>query len=262
VVTVTELPDQTPNEIAADTAAGRVERIEELLAAEDLGVDYTVEGHLSRDVAFDVLQTAREDRADLILMGYPEERPELTEEIEFKAPCDVVYAGNDAGAGDLDTVTIGIGGGPHQRALLRLANELGREGSVIDLVNVTPTGGGGSGEDPEGTLSELADVESVRVHNVTADSVAAGLVSTAAENEGILLIGASRDRRLRRWVFGSTPDRVVEMGGNAGVPVLVYATTQGLPQRLEDYVFPVYRYLRRTFRLPFGFGRDVADRAA
>ena len=51
------------------------------------------------------------------------------------------------------------------------------------------------------------------------------------------------DRRLSRWVFGSTPDRVVDRAELSGVPVLVYASASGVPQRIEDYLFPIYRYL-------------------
>jgi len=255
VLNVTELPDQTPNELVRDTARERAERIEALLDDAALDVEYTVEGHLCRDVAFDVLRTAREDGADLLLVGYPEERPGITETIEYEAPCDVVYAGRGATADALATLTIGTGGGPHQQALLELANGLGHEGASVHLVNVTPAGGGGTGETPDETLSELGDVDSVQVHNVRADSVAEGLVSTAVENGGTLLVGASRDRRLRRWVFGSTPDRVVERARRADVPFLIYASTQSVPGRIEDYVFPVYRYLRRKLRRSHGAHR-------
>ncbi len=258
VLNVTELPDQTPNELVTDTARERAERIEVLLDDDAIDVEYTVEGHLCRDVAFDILRTAREDGADLLLMGYPEERPGITERIEYEAPCDVVYAGRNATADALATLDIGAGGGPHQQALLELANGLGREGASVHLVNVTPAGGGGTGEDPDETLSELGDVESVQVHNVRADSVAEGLVSTAAENGGTLLVGASRDRRLRRWVFGSTPDRVIERADRADVPVLIYASTQSVPGRIEDYLFPVYRYLRRKLRRSHGSRGDGA----
>jgi amino acid transporter/nucleotide-binding universal stress UspA family protein len=255
VLNVTELPDQTPNELVTETARERAERIEERLAEAGVDVEYTVEGHLCRDVAFDVLRTAREDGADLIVMGYPEERPGITEAIEYGAPCDVVYAGRGATADALGTLTIGTGGGPHQQALLELANGLGRLGATVHLVNVSPAGWGGTGEDPAEDVSELGDIDSVQVHNVTAESVAEGLVSTAAEHRGALLVGASRDRRLRRWVFGSTPDRVIERAGRADVPVLIYASTQSVPGRLEDYLFPVYRYLRRKLRRAPGAGR-------
>jgi hypothetical protein len=57
------------------------------------------------------------------------------------------------------------------------------------------------------------------------------------------MIGASRDRRLRRWIFGSTPDSVIERAELDDVPVLVYASSTSVPERIEDYLFPVYRYL-------------------
>ena len=75
-------------------------------------------------------------------------------------------------------------------------------------------------------------------------AVADGLVESAEREGGVLVIGASRDRRLSRWVLGSTPDRVVDRAERAGVPVLVYATSGGVQGRIEDYLFPVYRYLR------------------
>ncbi|MFC7069655.1 amino acid permease [Halobaculum lipolyticum] len=264
VLHVTELPDQTPNELRREDATARVEELTALLAEADPGIDveYTVEGHLSRDVAFDVLRTARERRADLVLMGYPEDRPDITEAVEFGAPCDVVYAGADVTVDSLDTVNVGVGGGPHQRSLLWLANDLGAAGSAIRLINVRPTGtGGGTGEDPSETLTRLKDVSAVDVRNVTADSVAEGLVSTAAESGGVLLVGASRDRRLRQWVFGSTPDRVVERARTADVPVLIYASSGSFPQRVEDYLFPLFRYARGKLRSVTADGGHRSQRA-
>lgn len=258
VLHVTELPEQTPNELADALARERVERVETLLEEAELETSFTVAGHVCRDVAFDILQTAREWGADLILMGYPEQHPELTERVEYEAPCDVLYVGRGSTAAALDTLTIGAGGGPHQQSLLWLADGLARAGSSVHVVVVAPAGEGGSGEELEETLAELS--APVEVHEVKAASVARGLVDGAEETGGVLLIGASRNRRLRRWIFGSTPDRVVELAEAAGVPVLVYASRQSLPQRLEDYAFPVYRWIRRrltgTRRSPPSSGRE------
>jgi hypothetical protein len=110
---------------------------------------------------------------------------------------------------------------------------------------VDPTGKGGTGEDPQETLDALSEGVSVETHRVSASTVAEGLVSTAAENGGILVIGASRDRGLKRWVLGSTPDRVIERATEAGVPVLVYASSTSVSGRVEDILFPVYRYFKQ-----------------
>jgi amino acid transporter/nucleotide-binding universal stress UspA family protein len=246
VVNITQIPDQTPSEMVVDEAEARADRIIDILAEHDFDVEYTVEGHISRDVAFDITQTARDDGVDLVLMGYPEDHPEVAEAVEYDAPCDVIYASGFAVAHDWDatTVTVGAGGGPHHEALLPTVNAMGERGADVHVVNVAPTDGG-TPEDVDATLSELSGTATLQVHNVEAPTVADGLVSTAAEIGGILVIGASRDRGLRRWLLGSTPDRVIERADEQGVPVLVYASETGVRGRLEDLLFPVYRYLAR-----------------
>ncbi|AUV84107.1 amino acid permease (plasmid) [Salinigranum rubrum] len=257
VVNVTHVPEQTPSEMVVDDANGRVEQITDALADEEIGVDYSIEGHICRDIAFDILQTARDDEADLILMGYPEEHPQIAQEVEVEAPCDVLYANGFEDPTDLSTVNVGAGGGPHHEAALSLVNAMGKAGSELHIISVTPTGEGGTAEDTEETLSELADTASIEVHNISAGSVAEGLVSTAAENGGVLVIGATRTRNLKRWVFGSTPDRVIELAEDAGIPVIVYANETSLPQRIEDRFFPLYRYYKQltTQRQPTGDDR-------
>jgi nucleotide-binding universal stress UspA family protein len=129
--------------------------------------------------------------------------------------------------------------------MLPMVDAMGETGTTVHVVSVDPAGAG-TAENPGRTVDAMSRTESVLVHTVAADNVARGLVEKAAENGGVLLIGASRDRRLRRWVFGSTPDRVVEYAGIEGVPVVVYASRVGVPERIEDRLFPVYRYLRRV----------------
>jgi len=249
VVNVTHIPDQTPWETVEDTARLRTERIESRLADADLDADYTVEGHVCQDVAFDIVQTARDDGADLILMGYPEEHTRVAEQVEYTAPCGVLFA---SGVSDPDTsvVNIGAGGGPHHLDLLPLIERMGQEGSELHVINVTPEGGHGRPENAETTISRLSGAPTVEVQNVTAQTVAEGLVTTAADNGGILVIGATRTRRLRRWVFGSTPDRVIELAKGLDLPVLVYASPRGVHGPIEDYVYPVYRALTGRRRGP------------
>jgi nucleotide-binding universal stress UspA family protein len=243
VLTVTQIPEQTPHEMVSDVASKRADRIAEVLAEEDHPVPYTVEGHTCRDIGFDILETARDDDADLILMGYPEESDEVTEKVEYKAPCDVVFTRGVAGD-TIETVNLGAGGGPHHRAAIPMVRALGQRGTEVHIISVDPLGEG-TPEDPAATVSALKDVENVYVHNVTAATIADGLVENADENGGVLVIGASRDRRLRQWVFGSTPDQVVEAADTAGVPIIVYASSVSVTRRLEDYLFPVYRYARK-----------------
>ncbi|MFB6105247.1 MAG: amino acid permease [Halobacteriaceae archaeon] len=245
VLNVTRIPEQTPAEMAAEQARENVAEIEAALDDDGIDVDYTVEGHTCRDIAFDILDTARDDEADLILMGYPEEHRDVTESVEYEAPCDVMFVSGFPADTDLSAITVGVGGGPHHLAALPLVNDFADKGAEIHLVDVQSENA--LEEDPGETLRRLSDTETATVHNVRAATIADGLVSTAADNGGILIIGASRTRRLRQWLFGSTPDRVVSLANAADVPVIVYASSVGLTGRLEDRVFPIYRYLRKRF---------------
>jgi APA family basic amino acid/polyamine antiporter len=245
VLTVTHIPDQTPNEVIRETAEKRTERIETRLAETDLDVEYTVEGHVCRDIAFDILQTARNDAADRILMGYPEEHTAIAETVEYEAPCGVFFTSNVDAVEDLSTINVGAGGGPHHMALLPLVNRLGQAGAEIHVISVDPQRGGVK-ESVDETVAALTDVESLQVQNLTADSVADGLVSSTLGNGGLLIIGATRDRRLRRWVFGSTPDQTIDLAREANVPVLVFASSSGVSGRIEDYLYPLYRYVHRV----------------
>ena len=250
VMTVTQIPEQTPYEAVEEITRGRVRRIQDLLAAEDLDASYAVEGHTCRDVGFDIVQTARDEGSDLVLMGYPEEHTEVAEHVEYKSPCGVLFASGVVDPDALDVVNIGAGGGPHHMDLLSLIDRMGEQDAEIHVINITPEGGEGRPENAEATVSGLPHASSVQIHNTTAQTIADGLVEQASENGGILLIGATRTRRLRRRVFGSTPDNVIKLAQGSGVPVLVYSSPRGVQGPIEEYVYPVYRYLRGIQRNP------------
>ncbi|MFC7188062.1 amino acid permease [Halorubrum yunnanense] len=250
VLTVTQIPEQTPYEAVEEITRGRITRIRELLAAEDLDASYAVEGHTCRDVGFDIVQTARDKESELVVMGYPEEHTEVAEHVEYKAPCGVLFASGVLDSDALDVVNIGAGGGPHHMDLLSLIDRMGERDAEINVINITPEGGEGRPENTEATVSGLPNASSVRIHNITAQTIADGLVDQARENGGILIIGATRTRRLRRRVFGSTPDNVIKLAQGSGVPVLVYASPRGVQGPIEEYVYPVYRYLKGIRRGP------------
>jgi basic amino acid/polyamine antiporter, APA family len=250
LLNVTEIPDQTGSDAVVDTATKRVDRIETDLGEmrDDIEATVLVEGHISRDVAFDILTTAREESVDRIVMGYPEDRPDITESIEYKAPCDVIFASDIDDALDFSTITIGVGGGPHHDHLLDVASLLANRGTTIHIVNVEPTGESGTAEDIDQTLERFDEQDSIQVHTIEADEVADALIEVATDVGSPLLVGASRNRVFRRFVFGSNADKVVKRSLQRSIPVLVYASETGLRGRIESTLFTPYRYLLKLSR--------------
>lgn len=98
-----------------------------------------------------------------------------------------------------------------------------------------------------GNSAIVSFVIAALIAGVTAASYSE-FASIYAENGGVLFIGASRPRGLRRWVLGGTPDGVIDGAQDAGVPVIVYAGETTVRGRGEDLLFPVYRYLKRLGR--------------
>lgn len=123
--------------------------------------------------------------------------------------------------------------------------------------NVDPEGQGGTEEDIDDTVKRLTNESVINRQHVSDDSVADGLVSKAAENGGVLVVGATRTRRLKRWLFGGTPDRVVKKARQRGVPVIVYAAPASLSGKIEDRLFPVYRIYKRVRERPNSDERDI-----
>ncbi|EJN59246.1 amino acid permease [Halogranum rubrum] len=244
LLTVTQSPEQTEQRALNNVAAKRAERIiEELGELEgELASEIVVEGHISRDVAFDILSTARDDQVDRIVMGYPRDHPDIAEEVEYDAPCDVLFAGGFDETRSLDSLTIGAGGGPHHEGLLSLASSLADGGTRIHVVDADPIGDSGTAEDLDSTLAAFDDRSNIEVHDAVTEDIAGTLVDVADETNSVLAVGASRNRVLRRWVFGSTADRVVRRAKERDVPVLVYARSTGLPGRVESALFTPYRY--------------------
>ena len=248
VVHITSVPEQTPSD-AIDTreTRERVDQVEAELTDVDadavLDADVTVEGFVSQNVAFTILQLARERTADLIVMGYPEEHRSVVDRVQHRTPCDVVYAYGLDTPVDLSVVNIGAGGGPNHLALLPIVDRLGDRGADVHVIRVDPEFGG-TPEQVAETLEGLRHADQVQVHNVEERNVAKGLVTAARENGGVLFIGASRDLLLKQWLFGSTPDRVVDLAEEAGVPVIIYRGRASVRGTLGDVAFLGYRFFR------------------
>lgn len=233
-----KIPEQVPTDQAdAKELDESVSRIKSKLSDNDIGLEsVSVLGHLTRSIPLDIVQTARDIESNLIIMGYPQQSQRVASTVKAKAPCDVAFE-RDMDEESFDRITIGAGSGPHHNELLPLVSRMGAEESKIFLVSVNPESGG-SEEDTGPSVEKLTENEDIEfeVQNVTADSVAEGLVEKAQENNSSLMIGATRDSVLRQRLAGSTPDRVAEMTYGSDVPILIYGKHDDLTTKLESLV--------------------------
>jgi nucleotide-binding universal stress UspA family protein len=244
LVHVRRVPEQTPSD-AIDTsdAEAWTRRARARLDGLDLHADTVERAFVSADVAFSILELAREEGADLLVMGHPTQHERIAEEVQRKAPCDVVFAAGVDRDIRFDHVTVGAGGGPDHAASLAVVDRMASRGTHVHVVRVEPTVAG-TPERLEATLDELRDAGRVDVQTVEDRDVARGLVRAARDRGGRILLGGSRDHVFKQWVLGSTPDRTVELGLEFGVPVLVYQANPEQRSRASDTAFAAYRLLR------------------
>jgi amino acid transporter/nucleotide-binding universal stress UspA family protein len=244
-----QIPEQIPTDQAdVEQLENEVSSIESRITDSDIDENrVNVIGHLARSVPLDIVQTARDIEADLILMGYPRDSDNIESTVKTKAPCDVAFE-RDLTGDAFDKITIGAGSGPHHNALLPVVSSMGSRNSKIFLVSVNPEDGG-SQEDVSDSVDSLMNGEDIEfeVQEVSADSVAQGLVEQADKNNSSLMIGATRDSVLRTTLTGSTPDRVSELSYKKDIPILIYGKHDDLTTKLESIAVTAKNTILRIF---------------
>ncbi len=230
------VPPQTPLAVARDAfdARGPIER--EIAATASLSesrpdrptvrpVDET-EVDAITDVAHDVFRALISEasaRADLLLMGWrggfnvgriynsPVQR------IMAEAEADLAVL-KDRGLADLDSVLIPWGGGTHARVGLEIAVRIAdTTGATVHLLRVlTDPVDDDAIERERDHLDEVVsalgeDLPEVHHHLERGDDVTEVILAHAREHDnGLLVIGASRESRLRNVLFGSVPDVIAD----------------------------------------------------
>lgn len=243
------VPSQVPiDQAETEYIQKTVDESHEVIQNEELedNISVDVQGHITRNMAFDIVNTARDEEANLIIMGYPDENTQLSSRVKNKTPCDIMFL-RDVESSDLDRVTIGTGSGPHHRAMLPVVKGLGKLGSKLFIASVNPENYGNE-EDPSRTVKGISEEETAfEVQNTESPTVAEGLVDKAEDNESMLIIGASRDNMLKKTVFGSTPDRTIQLARERDIPVMIYGGKEGLTGKLGSALFVIYDFFRSYF---------------
>lgn len=176
-----------------------------------------------------ILSAVDEADADALLLGW-QERPRpsdivlgtTVDPLVRKAPCDVFIERVGTTADGVKRILLPTDGGPHMEPATDLALAIARaNGATVSVVSYVPpeaTSGerGAARTAVEGIGADLADV-SVEGDVREAADVAAAIVETAADHD-LVIMGATRERRLRRHVIGSVAETV---GQRAPPPIVV-----------------------------------------
>jgi len=192
------------------------------------------------DVSDAVLSAVEDADADALLLGWQHRsRPSdvvlgtTVDPVVRRAPCDVYVERIGTTADGVDDVLLPTDGGPHVAAAAELAGAVARanDAGVRVVSYVDPDAGAADREVAREYVREAtAMVEDVPVDADVreAAAVAEAIVSAAADFD-LVVLGATRERRLRRRVVGSVAQTV----GQRAAPPIVIARRRTEPSLLR-----------------------------
>lgn len=149
-------------------------------------------------------------------------RRETTDRIVAESPTDTVVTNGCGDLSDLASILVPVAGGPHTELTVRVARALAEHTDAwVELFTVVPTGAGADRRS-EGAeylakarrhLGEFEEFDTW-LYEAT-DPTAA--IAEQSEYYDAIVMGAPTKSRLKRVVFGSTPDSVDE---SVDIPVI------------------------------------------
>jgi uncharacterized hydrophobic protein (TIGR00271 family) len=214
------IPDQVPLEVGQFRAqASRVllERAINQAQEEDFAIRTMT--RVAHSVTQGVLDTAREENVDLILMGwrgytrsFGASMGPIIDAVIRDAPCDVTVAKGDEWS-QARRILVPTAGGPHAPIAARLAMLLSEayDSDVtvlyVQLGRATPEQMEANRDRLARTLNGLNFSRPPRQKVIIADSVVEGIVREA-EGYDLVLLGASEEGLFDQFVFGNIPQQI------------------------------------------------------
>jgi uncharacterized hydrophobic protein (TIGR00271 family) len=217
---VVTVPDQVPLEEGRNRAAvSRVLLERAMVQAKEEGFAIQTMTRVAHSVADGILDTAREEAVDMILLGWRgytrsagASMGPVIDAVIRDAPCEVTVAKGEQWSG-AEKILIPTAGGPHAPIAARLAMVLAEAyGSEVTAVYVqlgraTPQQMEGNRRRIERTLNGLAFERQPEQKVIVAESVVEGIVREA-EGYDLVLLGASEEGLFDQFVFGSIPQQI------------------------------------------------------
>ena len=218
-----------------------------------------VRAELVRDVFQSLAEVPGASGADLLLMGWhggfgvgriydtPVQRVMANVETDFAVL-------KERNLGELRTILLPWGGGPHSRSGLEVGTRLARaSGAALHVLQVVRPD-----VDPDRAKAALArEIEPVVGGSLPvalqvnrAESIADGIDEVLPQREwDLVVVGASRESRIRRVLFGSIPDRLADRA-----PCSVLLVRHYIPRH---WTRPVNQVLK-SIREGMGFTRSAS----
>jgi nucleotide-binding universal stress UspA family protein len=249
VLCVVTIPSQLPLSGVEELSEAERDRLlgdaREIVAdcrrrAEAAGVPVTAQVRIGREVARGILGAIEESEPDVALLGWrgrPRRRDVVlgshVDRVVRDAGCDVLVKRIEPRTGEVDSILVPTGGGPHATFAAEVAGTLARRhGASVHAVTVAELGS----SDPEGALADavgaFAGVETVHQRVIEADDVIGAIVEESA-NHDLTVVGATREPLVRTLLFGDVPE---EVGRRAESAVMMARRSTDVPSRLRGTI--------------------------
>ncbi|MEA3336546.1 MAG: DUF389 domain-containing protein [Chloroflexota bacterium] len=232
-VQVISLPPQLTRAEGARMARERTQLLNWSLGQVTGDVPFTPITRIGRDPGHAIVDTAREEDADMILITWrPEESTEnengdldtrsanerrrLVGQLVQGTPCTVVALDGELKQ-QTQRILLPTAGGPHAREAAGLALKLARiwDAQVVGVYIVrkgpNELNASRARDLVKSTFEDLPDADHARIKLVNSqEPIAAALVEEAEQQYDLIMLGATNEGLLDRVLFGDIPHQVVE----------------------------------------------------
>lgn len=252
----------SPERIETEFDDGRsptLDRAVSAVADSGAGSSVPVRRHLlvGSDVSEAILRAAMEANADALLLGWQERRRpsdivlgQTVDRVVARAPCDVFVERVGSTTGEMTSILLPTVGGPHVEPVTDLASAVAAANdATVSVVSFVPptasTAERSAARDcVDATAALLPDV-SVACDVRETDDAATAIVESATDHD-LVVLGATRDRTLRRRIVGSVAETVAR---RAEPPVVIAKrrSDRSLLARIHDWM-PIDTSLHRPSR--------------
>ena len=284
---VVQVPEQLPPELARASIEGEEDMLERLQALEGaVGVPITTEVRVGHNVARAVLESAREDRSHLIVLGWKgftttarKILGEVTDDVVRLARADIMLVKFGPERAVPRRILLPTAGGLHARKAKGYAIGMTEaDGGRLTLASIVPAAAPEAKRAAEEQRlaeerAELPEDVAVGTRVIAGAGVAESVLGAAGDYDAVM-VGASGDSFSSRILFGTIPERIAREAGTTvmvlkshdRVRAFVGAGGGGLkgdlPPNLPEQPHPVAPHdLRNTLRSVPAPEQPVRDHA-